>query len=92
MSVRTADAVVVTVSADQAAVEADVRHLCRRHHFKLGGEEILLGHTVFFIEKLENVELDKLAALVGLERKRTDDNVQLFALDSVVKISLVLLL
>ena len=82
----------MTVTADKTAVESDIRDLCRRNHFQLGREKILLNHSVLLVKKLKDIELNKLAALVRLKRKRTDDNVQLLALDSVVKISLVLLL
>ena len=59
----------MAVAADKTAVEADIRNLCRRNHFKLSREEVLLDHAVLFVEKLENVKFNELAALVRLERK-----------------------
>ena len=70
----------MAVAADKAAVKADIRDSRRGHEFKLCGEEIRLRDSVFFVEKLHDIELHEVAALVASEGQAADENVEFLAL------------
>ena len=76
-----ADPIVVTVGADQAAVEAQVPRLEGRYGFELSGKEVRLGHAVFFMKDPQNVELDELAFVVIAQRPGANEDVEVLALD-----------
>ena len=63
-----ADAVVVAVAADEAAVKSEVAHIEAGDDLQLRGEEILLGNAVLLVEQAQHGELHALAALVGVGR------------------------
>ena len=63
------------VSADHAAVQADVARLKRRDGGQLGGEEILLRDAVIVVQQREDGELHTVLALVGI-RHAADQQVQ----------------
>ena len=78
----------MAVGADKASVEADVNGMIGRNHRQFGREEVSLDNSIFFIEQLENAELDPLALFVVAEHPSADQNVERLALDSVGKLSL----
>ena len=75
-----AAAVVMSVAAYQAAVESDVAGREIRDDGQLGGEEIMLGDAVFFIQQLKYRKLCAVAALFVLGvRNGADKHAQAFA-------------
>ena len=80
-----ADAVVVAVGQNHAAVKAHIARLARRNDLKLRGEEILLLHAVFIRQQLEHVGLHRVLFL-ALKRPATDDQVERLALDHFLRV------
>ena len=78
----------MAVGPDEASVKADVNGVISRNHRQLGREKVGLDNSIFFIEQLENAELDPLALFVVAEHPSADQNVERLALDSVGKLSL----
>ena len=72
----------MAVSADETAVESDVARLVCRHGAKLRAHEIRLGDAVFIVQKLEDIQLDRLGQIL-LKRSRTGKQVELFPVDAV---------
>ena len=73
--------VVMAIRADHAAVEAHVAGGEGGHGLQLRGEEVAFHDAVFFIENLQNIQLDQLAALIVPEGPGADEDVQILSLD-----------
>ena len=80
-----ADAVVVTVGSDEAAVKADVARLAGGHDLELGGDEVLLRNAVLRVQILENAELETVGAVLIFKRLSAEQYVQALARDGLVK-------
>ena len=78
----------MAVAADEAAVKADIRNSRCGNELQLCGEEIRLGDAVFLVEKLQNIELHEVAALVASERHAADKNIEFLALDDLRSLAL----
>ena len=78
----------MAVAANEAAVKADIRNSRRGNELQLCGEEIGLGDAVFLVEKLQNIELHEVAALVASERHAADKNIEFLALDDLRSLAL----
>ena len=73
-----ADAVVVAVSADEAAVKAEVAGVHGRDGLQLGGDKVLLDDAVLLVQQLQNGEADAVGAVVIALRPAADQNVEAF--------------
>ena len=71
-----ADAVIMAVGADEAAVKAQLPGLGGGDGFQLGGDEVLLGDAVLLVENVQNGQLHPVGALVVLQGTAADENVQ----------------
>ena len=80
-----ADAVVVTVGRDEAAVKADVARLAGGDDFELGGDEVLLRNAVLRVQILENAELETVGAVLIFKRLSAEQHVQALARDGLVE-------
>ena len=80
------------VSSDHAAVQTDVAHREGGHKLQLCAEKIAFHHAVFFVEQLQNIKLDELAALIAAEGAGADENIELLAAHAVRQRALHLLL
>ena len=83
-----ANPVVLTVASHQSAIQTYVLSLERRNNLKLSRNEVVLHYSVFVKENRENIELDLLGYLIGIERTRAYQNVELLTLDALGKCSL----
>ena len=81
-----AHSVVVTVCADESAVEPDVARGIGRNGGKFRREEILFAHTVLFAEIIQNGEFDFIAHFAVRIRKPAYDDVELLALDDFARL------
>ena len=86
-----ADAVVLAVGEDHAAVEAEVARATGRHEDELSREEVLLLDAVLLLDELQDASLDRFLLAV-LERVVADEDVEVFALDDLGGVLLHLLL
>ena len=84
-----ADTVVVSVGADQAAVEAQVARLEGGDRLQLGGKEIRLGHAVFLMEDPQDVELDQLPFLIVAQRPGADEDIEVLPLTTSVALRVI---
>ena len=75
----------MTVGGDEAAVKADVARLAGRDGLKLRGDQVFLGDAVLPVEKLQNAELEAVAAFLAGKRLRADENIQALARDRLVE-------
>ena len=76
-----AHAVILTVSADHAAVKADVARRERRHGGEFRRQEVLFRDAVLIIEQRQHGELHAVAPLAGI-RHTADDDVERLARDA----------
>ena len=65
-----ADAVIVTVGADHAAVDADVHRVGGGHRLQLGGGKVRLGNAVLVVKTLHHVDLHTVAVVQMCIRDR----------------------
>ena len=75
-----AHAVVMTVRADQGAVETHVAGLACGNGREVSREEVLLGDTVLFVEQGENIESDGITLTIGVGTS-TQQDVQILGRD-----------
>ena len=68
----------MAVSADHAAVQADVTRVCRRDSLKLRGDEVLFHDAVFFVQNPQNSQLHTILAVVVCLGAAAHQNVQAF--------------
>ena len=80
-----ADAVVMAVGADEAAIKADVAGVGRGDGFQLGGDEVLLGDAVFLVQQTQDFNLDAVGAVVIAERTGANENVQCLGRNGLVE-------
>ena len=76
-----ANAVIVAVTEDHAAVKTEIACCTGGNNFQFGGEEVLFFDIVFFFEQSKNSSFDGLFFFI-VEGFAADDNVQLFAFDN----------
>ena len=86
-----ADAVIVAVAADEAAVQTDLGGHGGRDHLQLGGVEVVLGDAVLGVETLHDLELHPLGVLLIPHRAAAQEDVQGFAGDGLAQGLLALL-
>ncbi|MPM99131.1 hypothetical protein SDC9_146322 [bioreactor metagenome] len=86
-----ANAVIVPVRTDHAAVKPKVTRGERRHCRQFRTQEIALGHTVFFVQQLHGVQLYAVFGIFIRVRQRADQNIQLFGAHAVRQGTAVLL-
>ena len=77
-----AHSVVVTVSADERSVKADVVRLCDRNGLDFRGEEVFLRYAVFFIENFQHSEFDRVLFFASC-RDTADEDVEVFRREAV---------
>ena len=78
-----ADAVVVAVGTDHAAVQTNVSGLVGRNYAQLGAEEVSLGDAVLLVEDAScRFSLTFSAALSSWQRAGADEDIQLLAVDA----------
>ena len=76
------NAVVMTIAADHTAVKSQFSNRKCRNGFQFCRQEIGFGHAVFFMQNVQDIQLDLFALLVLVERHRTYQQVQFFAADN----------
>ena len=69
----------MAVGGDEAAVEADLARRACGDHGQLGGEEVLLRQTVFFVQEHQDGERHAVGALVVLQRAAAEQDAQVLA-------------
>ena len=82
---KSADAVVMAVGADQAAVESNVTGVRRGDSFQLGGDEVLLGDAVFLVQQTQDFDLDAVRAVVIAERAGANEDIERFGRDGLIE-------
>ena len=75
-------AVIMAVSADHGAVQADIPCLVGRNDFDLGAGEIPLGDAVGFVQHAQNVQLYALLCVAVRDGLGRDQNIQIFGGDA----------
>ena len=83
--------VIVAVAAHHGAVKAHVPGLVGGHHLDLGTGEVPLGDAVLFVQQHQGVELDGFLDVGVLHGIGADEDVQLFCLDALAELAVVLL-
>ena len=83
--------VIVTVAAHHRAVKAHVPGLMGGHHLDLSAGEVPLGDAVLFVQQHQGVQLDGLLDVGILHSVGADEHVQLFGLDALAELAVVLL-
>ena len=71
-----ADSVIVAVSTDHAAVQADITRVGSRDGLKLRGDEVLFHDAVFFVQDPENRQLHAVLAVIVCLGAAAHQNVQ----------------
>ena len=87
-----ADLVVMAVSGDERAVEADVAGLEGRDHLEFRRQEVFFDDAVLLVQDLHDVELHEFRLFLALERQGADEDVQVLALDGIGQGAFLLLL
>ena len=80
-----ADAVVMAVGADEAAVKAEVAGVCRRDGLQLGGDKILLHNAVFLMQDAHDGKLHAVGAVVVRLGPAADKDVEGFGRNGLVQ-------
>ena len=83
--------VIVAVAAHHGAVKAHVPGLVGGHHLDLGTGEVPLGDAVLFVQQHQGVQLDGFLDVGILHSVGADEDVQLFCLDALAELAVVLL-
>ena len=82
----------MAVGADHGAVQADLRGLHRRHRFQFSRGEIILRDAVLLVQKLHHSQLHPVGAFIVSDGLAAQQQIQLFAHDSLSQRLLALLL
>ena len=72
-------AVVVAVSANHAAVKANIDCFGRRNELDVSGKKVFFRHAERFVQNSHDVELYKIFALLSANRAAADENIQVLA-------------
>ena len=80
-----AHSVILSISADHAAVQSHIAGLMGRNQLDLSAEEIRLGNPITLIQQLKRQKLNRLLDLGFIHiGDRSDDHIQFFALQSIL--------
>ena len=69
--------VVVSVGADEAAVQAQIRGVEGGDHLQLGGGEVILADAVFLVEQVQHPQLHAVGVAVLTQGAAAHENVQI---------------
>lgn len=73
-----ADAVIVAIGTDQAAVKADIGSLGAGNKFNFGGHQIAFGDAVFIVKGFEHIQLKAVFAFFTANRAAAYQDIEVF--------------
>ena len=72
-----AHAVIVAISADHAAVKADIYRFESRHEFQLGRDQVALYDTILLMQDVHDIQLEQLLPFSVGQRQAAHQHIQI---------------